>query len=176
MCYNSPMLEKNIVLIGFMGSGKSIISKRLANMLNRQLLSTDDLIVQQEGRSVNRIFEESGEGYFRQMERKVVEGVAEKQSVVIDCGGGVVLNPENITDLKRRGILIYLSASPECIYENIKDKDDRPLLNVQDPLARIRKLLKERRALYEQADYIIMTDNKTADEVCEEVIRILSHD
>ncbi len=170
------MLEKNIVLIGFMGSGKSMISKKLANMLNRQLLSTDDLIVHQEGRSVNRIFEESGEGYFRQIERKVVQGAAERQSVVIDCGGGVVLNPENITDLKRRGILIYLSASPESLYENIKDKDDRPLLNVGDPLAKIRELLKERRALYEQADYTIKTDNKTADEVCEEVVRILSHD
>ncbi len=170
------MSAKNIVLIGFMGVGKSMFSNRLGNILNRDVLSTDDLIEQKEGRLVSRIFADSGEAYFRRVEREIVREVSQRKDVIIDCGGGVVLSPENTASLKKTGTLIYLKASPERIYENIKEQGHRPLLSGDDPRARIAELLAQRKPLYEQADYTIETDHKTVEQVCEEIITLLSYE
>ncbi len=170
------MLQKNIVLIGFMGSGKSMVARRLAKILKRDVVSLDELIEAKEGRPIKRIFEESGEAYFRDREKEVVTEVAGKESLVIDCGGGVVLNPQNLAKLKANGILILLSATTETIYKRVKDKASRPLLNVKDPKTRINELLKERNPLYAQADYTVTTDNKTVEETCREIIAYLGHD
>ncbi len=170
------MSRKNIVLIGFMGSGKSLVARKLAKILNRDMVSLDDLVETREGRSVKQIFEESGEAYFRNREKKAVREVAGKEFLVIDCGGGVVLDPQNIVKLKANGILIYLSATPETIHERVKNKKSRPLLNVKDPQKRIDELLKERNPLYAQADFTVVTDNKTVSETCKEIIHRLGHD
>ena len=142
--------------------------------MKRKSVSIDDLIESKEGRSVKQIFEESGEAYFRNREKEAVQEAAGKEFLVIDCGGGVVLDPQNIVKLKANGILIYLSATPETVYERVKNKDSRPLLNVKDPLRRIRELLKERKPLYAQADFTVATDNKTVNETCKEIIHLLT--
>ena len=168
------MTNKNIVLVGFMGSGKTVTSKRLAKQLNREVVSTDKMIEQREGRLIARIFEESGEAYFRRIEKEIVQTVAERQGVVIDCGGGVVLDPENIKRLKKNGIIIYLSASPDSLYRHIKSGRHRPLLNnVDDPRARIRMLLKQRNPYYQQADVTIDTDHKSVGEIAQEILEVL---
>lgn len=170
------MSRKNIVLIGFMGSGKSMVAKRLAEILERDAVSLDDLIEAKEGRPIKQIFAESGEAYFRGREKEAVKEVAGKESLVIDCGGGVVLNPQSMAKLKANGILIFLSATAETIYARVKDTKKRPLLNIKNSKARINELLKERQPLYAQADHTVITDNKTVDEACREIIAHLGHD
>ena len=170
------MFRKNIVLIGFMGSGKSMVAKRLAKVLKRDVVSLDDLIEAKESRPIKRIFVESGEAYFRDREKEAVQEVAGKESLVLDCGGGVVLNPRNMAKLKANGILIFLSAAAETIYARVKDTKKRPLLNIKNSKARINELLKERQPLYAQADHTVITDNKTVDEVCREIVTRLGHD
>lgn len=170
------MPQKNIVLIGFMGSGKSMVAKRLAKILNREAVSLDGLIETREGRPVGEIFKESGEAYFREKEREAVQEVAQKGSLIIDCGGGAVLDSQNIIALKQNGILIYLSATPETIFERVKHKNTRPLLEVADPQGKIKELLAQRQPLYAQADHTVVTDNKTVEKVSEEIINLLGHD
>ncbi|MBI5149252.1 MAG: shikimate kinase [Candidatus Omnitrophica bacterium] len=170
------MSKKNIALIGFMGSGKSVVSKKLAAILKREAISTDDWIERREGRSINRIFEESGEPYFREQETQAVREVAGKEPVVIDCGGGVVLNPQNIKELRKKSIIVFLAASPKTVYQRIKDKEDRPLLKTADPQTRIRQLMDQRQSFYAQADYTVVTDKKTVQQVCEEILHLLAHE
>lgn len=168
------MKNKNVVLIGFMGAGKSLISNKLANMLNLDVISTDAIIKKQEGREIARIFEESGEAYFRELERKTVVNIKDRKNTIIDCGGGVVINPDNVADLKKNGLLIYLKASAETIYKRIKGHKHRPLLNVTSPKQSIEDLLTKREPFYSQADYVIETDEKTLNEICDEILRIIN--
>lgn len=153
-----------------------MVAKRLAKILKRDMVSLDDLIESREGRPIKRIFEESGEAYFRDKEREAVAEVAGKESLIIDCGGGVVLNPQNIAQLKANGILICLSATAKTICGRVKNKKGRPLLNVDNPQKRVNELLKKREPLYARADFTVATDNKTANETCREIIHRLGHD
>lgn len=168
------MKKSNIALVGMMGSGKSFSSKRLGELLHREVVSTDQLIERKEGRAVKRIFEESGEEYFRRIENDAVKEVAQRQGVIIDCGGGVVLDPQNIANLKKNGIVIYLKASAEFLYEKVRDQTNRPLLKITDPFGRIKELLAQREVFYEQADYTIETTGMTIEAICEEILAILS--
>lgn len=170
------MTEKNIVLVGFMGSGKSMTSNKLAGILNREVVSTDELIKQREGRPITEIFRDSGEEYFRKVEKEIVKEVSEKTGLILDCGGGVVLDPENMANLKKSGLVLYLSASPGSIYKNIKDREHRPLLNIEDPKSKIAELLEARKSYYEQANVIIDADHKTIDQITEDVLKVLADD
>ncbi len=164
-------------MIGFMGSGKSMTAKRLADLLKYEAVSLDELIESREGRSIKRIFEESGEIYFRDREQEAVSEVAERTGLVIDCGGGIVLNPQNIARLKAKGVVVHLNVSAQWAYERVKHKQTRPLLNTKDPLDRIKALLKERQPLYAQAaDLTLETDGKTVEEVAREIVSRLNHD
>lgn len=165
-------MNKNIVLIGFMGSGKSAVSRLLAKKLGQKAVSTDELIVQRQKLSIEQIFAEKGEKHFRALEREIVAELSNEKNLIIDCGGGIVLQQENIDDLKKSGITIYLKASVEDIYERTKNQKHRPLLNVENPQVKIKELLTAREPLYAQADYTIDTFRKTAYEVAEEIIRL----
>ncbi len=165
--------NKNIVFIGFMGSGKSSTSKCLAKLLKRKVLSTDQMIVAQEKKTIAKIFKKEGEPYFRELEKKMVAKIFQKENIIVDCGGGVVLNPDNIKHLKKNGILIYLYTSPAWIYKRIMTNKKRPLLNVKNPLVKIKQLLKDRQFLYRQADHAIDTDGKTPEEVALKVRELL---
>ncbi len=148
-------MDKNIVLIGFMGSGKTMIAHELGRRLKVKVVSTDDLAEAREGRSVLQIFETKGEAYFRDLEAGIVREIARGRGQVIDCGGGVVLCKENLPNLKANGIVFYLQAAPEVIYERVKHETHRPLLKSPDPLGCIKTLYQQRLPLYNLADYTI---------------------
>ncbi len=168
-------MSKNIVLIGFMGVGKSLAAKYLAAKLARPIISTDEIIVQQQGKSIAKIFADHGEEYFRQIEAQIVESIAEKKDVIVDCGGGIALNPLNLESLKKNGIVFYLSASAQEIYKNVKDQKHRPLLNTPDPKNSITELLEKRRPFYEKADYVIDADGKTGQQLCVDILLIFNN-
>lgn len=167
-------LSKNIVLVGFMGTGKSKVSKKLAEVWQKEVISIDVLIEQSEGLPIPAIFTEKGQRYFRSLEKKIVSEVSRKKDVIIDCGGGVVLDPENIRRLRKHGLIICLYASPEVIFNRLKRKKNRPLLDVKEPKKRINQLLEVRKEHYQQADHKVNTDNKTVTEVCREIMALVS--
>jgi len=160
---------KNIIFVGFMGTGKTAIAKRLARRLKMKYISTDDIIEEREKRPINKIFTKDGEPYFRRIEKEVVKEASSMKNVVIAAGGGVVLDNENIENLKANGVIICLNATPEDILERTKSYTHRPLLNVPDPLGKIRELLEKRAPYYKKADYEIDTSGKTLDEVLKEI-------
>jgi shikimate kinase len=162
----------NIVLVGFMGTGKTQVGRKVAQLTGLKYISTDQMIEEREGKTIPQIFEQSGEGYFREVERKIVAEVSKMDGLVIDAGGGVVLREDNVKDLKANGVLICLEARPEVIFERMKDKMDRPLLNVEDRLSRIRDLLEKRKPYYAKADYFIDTSDLSIEEVANRVIQI----
>ena len=163
-------MSKNIVLVGFMGAGKSSIATALAKTLKRKAVSTDALIVEREKRPITDIFRDSGEPYFRGIEKQVVAEVSRQSNLIVDCGGGVVLNQENIDNLKRGGTIFYLSATPDVIYERVKHERHRPLINVENPKAKIEELLNSRKSRYALADVTIETSRKTVQQVVEEIL------
>lgn len=166
-------MQKNIVLVGFMGAGKTAVGKALAGRLNRHFSDLDDEIESSEKRLISAIFQESGEAAFREIEKKCVKYISKRKNLVIACGGGVVLDKENMENLQRNGIMIYLKASPEVIYERTKDYQHRPLLQVADAKKQITELLQVREPLYAQADFTVDTSEKTIIQVVEEILRIL---
>ncbi|MEK9148903.1 MAG: shikimate kinase, partial [Candidatus Desantisbacteria bacterium] len=123
-------MVKNIVLIGFMGSGKTSVGKALFKKLNIPYVDSDEVIEAEEKRPISQIFEEDGESYFRDKEIEAIENLSERRGWIISTGGGVVLNPENIFNLKRNGLIFYLKTIPSVIYNRIKDDSTRPLVNV----------------------------------------------
>lgn len=169
-------MPKNIILIGFMGSGKSTLARILSQELGRPSVSTDAKIEHKDGRSIADIFKDSGEAYFRSLEHQVVLEIAGKEGAIVDCGGGVVLNPKNTEILKKIGTLVYLSCAPEEIYKRILMQPKRPLLDVPDPLTKIRELLKQRQPFYEQADMTLDTSDGDLHRVAREVIKRIKHE
>ncbi|MDO8581143.1 MAG: shikimate kinase [Candidatus Omnitrophota bacterium] len=166
--------SNNIIIIGFMGAGKSMVANELANIYQRSVVSTDQLIEQREKRSIKDIFVGEGEAYFRQVEKEIVKEVSQQKNLIIDCGGGVIIDADNRQLLKKSGIIIYLSASPGVLLERIQKTQERPLLNVTDQMAKIEELLAQRRTFYEQADYTISTDHKSVAEVCQEIKEVIA--
>ncbi len=146
---------KNIVLIGLMGCGKTMVSKELVRRSGRPRFSTDELVEEREGKSVKDIVATQGWDYFRAQEAMVVAELSQKEGVVIDCGGGVVLDPNNFANLKKNGIIFFLDASPLVLSKRISGDPNRPLVNVPDPLARLTQLHAERLPLYSQADFTV---------------------
>lgn len=148
----------------------------LKDRLKRPCISTDEYIEQKEGRKIAQIFKDSGEGHFRSLEHKAVQEIADQQGIIVDCGGGVILNPENVTLLKKSGTMVYLFCDPQVIYERILMQPKRPLLDVPDPLAEIQKLLKVRIPHYKQADITMDTSDGDMPRVANELIARLSHE
>ncbi|MEA3490096.1 MAG: shikimate kinase [Candidatus Omnitrophota bacterium] len=165
---------KNVVLVGFMGTGKTVIARVLARELDMTYVSIDDLIEGREKRPINDIFRDDGEPYFRKVEKEVVREVSEKEGQVVDAGGGVVLDGENMENLKRNGTVVCLWAAPEKISERTKKHGHRPLLNVDDPEGCIRELLDHRRPFYEKADHHIDTTELQLTDVVERIKGILN--
>lgn len=164
----------NIVLIGFMGSGKTTVGQQLSRSLEMEYIDTDNLIVEKLGITINEIFETHGEAYFRKLEMETVKSLETYRNTVISCGGGVVLDPENIKNLKQHGNLIWLQARPEEIYNRISHDKTRPLLKENFTVDYLKETLEPRLALYSNShDIKIETDGKSIEEICNEIIEKL---
>ena len=159
------------LIIGFMGVGKTSVAACLKDMLAMDVVDTDAMIVERQGMSVNQIFEYYGENYFRNCESNTIIGLRNLKQTVISCGGGAVLRPENVENLKKCSRIVLLTASPETILERVKDSDDRPLLRGNKNVEFIAQLMERRKAIYESvADVVVNTDGKSIYQVCEEII------
>lgn len=168
------LFNYNIVLIGFMGAGKSTISGYLRDMFAMEVVEMDQVIAENEGMSISDIFEVYGEEYFRNAETNLLIEMQSKTNVVISCGGGVPMRERNVTEMKKNGKVVLLTAKPETILERVKDNHDRPLLENNKNVPFIQELMEKRREKYEAAsDIIIQTDGKSKLEICEEIIQKL---
>ncbi len=164
---------KNIVLTGFMGSGKSAVGAELARLTGFSLLEVDDEIERTAGMSISEIFGRFGEERFRDMEAAEIRKLAGTTDTVISTGGGVVMREDNMAVLRRDGVVVYLRAEPATLLERTSRDSDRPLLRCDDPLGRINELLAQRKEQYEKADMIVDTDDKGPEGVAREILRRL---
>lgn len=166
---------KHIILIGFMGSGKSTFGQLIANKLSCDFVDTDHYIERKEGRSISDIFSDDGEEYFRSLETEVLkELLTSDKRQVLALGGGTPLRKENRELIKNGGYTIFLKISAAEAYERLKEDTERPLLQVSDPKERIGELLSMRNPLYEEAaDYVLCEENKTLDDVFYELSEIV---
>ena len=163
--------KKNIVLIGFMGTGKTTVGKILAKKLGMNFVDVDELIEKTAGLKISAVFARFGEAYFRDIETEIIKSITKDSSQVIATGGGAVLRDENLNALKSNGVVFCLTASEELIFDRIKDNNERPLLQVENPKEKIRELLAKRMPRYMMADFIINTDGLTQEEVSEKIIK-----
>lgn len=169
------LFDYNIVLIGFMGAGKTTISDYLSTMFAMEIVDMDQTIAEREGMSIPDIFATYGEEYFRDLETGLLTEMQKYRNRVISCGGGAALRECNVAEMKKNGKVVLLTASPETIYERVKDSDDRPVLNGKKNVNAIAELMEQRKEKYEAAaDIVIQTDNKTVLQVCEELVQRLS--
>ncbi|MEY8332005.1 shikimate kinase [Lachnospiraceae bacterium 47-T17] len=167
----NQLFDYNIVLIGFMGSGKSTISRALCNVFAMDVIEMDQVIAEREGMSISEIFEVHGEEYFRNLETGLLRELQSRKGVVISCGGGVPMREENVVEMKKNGKVILLTAKPETILERVRGSHERPLLENNKNVDFISDLMEKRRIKYETAaDIIIHTDGKSEFEICEEII------
>lgn len=164
--------RSNVVLIGFMGSGKSTMGIRLSYRLQYILEDTDKLIETKAGMTISEIFAREGEEAFRQMETQLLQTLVEKKGRrVYSVGGGTPVRAVNRPLLKKLGTVVYLRTRPETVYERLKNDTTRPLLQGEDPLGKIRTLMAERESAYaETADVILDVDEMTTDQVVESIM------
>lgn len=164
---------KNIVLTGFMGTGKTTIGKQLSKKLAMRLVDVDKEIEKAEGMTINDIFALYGEQHFRDLETGMIKKLSHEKNLVISTGGGAVLRDENMLALRENGIIFCLSARAETIVERTSRSEDRPLLKGPDPRQKIDELLSFRRPFYEKAGIMIETDGKTPLQIVQEIMEII---
>lgn len=166
---NPGRVIRNVALIGFMGSGKSTVGQALARRLEFEFVDTDRLIEEQAGCSILEIFARDGEPAFRERERRVIEGLAGRERLVIATGGGVGARPDLLAGLKQHALVVWLWASPETLWERVRHQTHRPLLQVPDPPARIRELLAAREPVYRQADVLINVEGRALRQIVAQI-------
>ncbi len=164
---------RNVVLIGFMGTGKSVVGRALAQRLRRPFVDVDERIEQAAGRPIRKIFAEEGETAFRGMERAMIAEMTRGDGQVIATGGGALLDEANLAALKKTGWLVWLTAAPDVILQRIGDPSSRPLLNVEDPKGRLTELLGLRQATYAKADAAVETSARSIDEIVDEIVQLM---
>lgn len=163
--------NKHIILIGFMGVGKSTISRELKVQTNREEIDTDVWIEEEEGKKIADIFSEKGETYFRQLETDMIDELGNRKPAIISCGGGMAMRDINVRKLQAIGNIVLLTAQPETIYERVKDSTERPLLNGNMNVDYIRALMEKRRPFYEKAATVtVSTDNKMISDIAKEIL------
>jgi shikimate kinase len=164
-------IEKNIVLTGFMGTYKSTVGSILSSDLGFTFTDIDSLIEQNLGKTIAEIFESEGEPAFRKYESQTIEEVSKKNKLIISCGGGAVLNEQNIINLKEKGIIILLEANANDIYKRVSGNTARPLLKNKMSVSTIQNMLNERYSYYHKyAEIIIDTSGKSSVEVVNELL------
>jgi len=159
--------KSNVILCGFMATGKSSVGKRLAAILGYDFLDMDSVIEAEQGMSIPQIFSSQGEAAFRALESQMVEKVAGRSRCEIATGGGTIVNPRNLEKLRECGIIINLTADVETILLRAGAGDDRPMLQQGDRRERVRNLLEQRAPFYAQADMSVDTSSLSIDEVAQ---------
>ena len=161
------LFDYNIVLIGF----KSTVSEYLSTMFAMRIVEMDQVIAEREKMSIPDIFATYGEEYFRDLETGLLIEMQSHKNTVISCGGGAALRERNVAEMKKNGRVVLLTASPETVYERVRDCEDRPVLNGRKDVKGISELMEQRREKYEAAaDIVINTDDKTVLQICEELV------
>jgi shikimate kinase len=163
---------ENVVLVGFMGSGKSSVGRLVARTLGGRFVDTDRLVVDRAGCEITEIFAEKGEAHFRLEETRVLRSLLGSQHLVVATGGGIVILPENVAILKKLGPVVWLTASEEMIWERVSRNRKRPLLHTENPRETLRALLAKRTPLYEavadfSVDTTLLTHAEVAGKICE---------
>jgi len=153
-----------------MGAGKTTVGRRVAHRLRFRFIDTDRYIEEKVGLTVPEIFARYGEPEFRRLEAEVVQELATMNKVVIATGGGMGANPDHIASLKQHALVICLWATPEVLYRRLRRSKNRPLLQVPDPLSRIRELLQQRMPVYRQADVLMNTGLRSLTELVRQVL------
>ena len=157
-----------------MGAGKTSISEYLKTLFAMDVIEMDQIIAEREGMSIPDIFEVHGEQYFRDLETNLLIEMQSRKNVVISCGGGTPLRECNVVEMKKNGRVVLLTASPETIFDRVKDSHDRPVIENNKNVPFIAELMEKRRVKYEAAaDIVINTDGKSLIEVCEELVQKL---
>ncbi|MBN1966226.1 MAG: shikimate kinase [Anaerolineae bacterium] len=164
--------DLNLVLTGFMGTGKSTVGRLVAEALERPFVDMDAVIEQRAGRTIPRIFAEQGEAAFRRVERALCRELAARGGQVIATGGGALVDDENRALLIASGLVICLTAAPEALIARLQEESDRPLLAVPDPVARLRELLAVRAEAYAALPYHVETTDLTPSQVAEKVLAL----
>ena len=167
-------INKNVFLIGFMGCGKSTMARLLAQSLSADIVEMDETIEAEAGMTINEIFKKYGEEHFRDLESSLISRITLKGGAIVSCGGGAILRPENVESMKQNGQIIYLSATPETIYDRVHLSTNRPLLNGNMNVEYISELMEKRLPRYEgAADITIVVDGKTKQQLLEEIRQAL---
>ena len=162
---------KNIYLIGFMGTGKSTVARELIARAHAKGVEMDQLIEEQQNMAITDIFAQHGEAYFRDLETALLRSMGTEEHLVVSCGGGTVLRDENAALMKEQGCIVLLTATPETVYERVKNSSNRPILNGNMSVEYISELMEKRRARYESvADIRVATDGKDVSTICEEIL------
>ncbi len=162
--------EQNIFLIGFMGAGKSSVGRRLSGSYGLRLIEMDEEIERREGHSVSQIFSLDGEACFRELETRLIRELENAKRTVISCGGGVPMREENLKSMRKSGVIVYLSARPETVYERVKNVHTRPLLEGHMNVDEIADLMAERLPVYQRAaDLTLETDGRSVEELAREI-------
>ncbi len=168
--HSKPLGTYKIFLIGFMGSGKSAISDYLCRNYGMEKIEMDQLISEREGMPITEIFARHGEAYFRNLETALLVELRDKENAVISCGGGTPMRENNVAEMKKHGKVVLLTASPQTIYDRVKNSHERPLLEGHMDVAFISNLMEQRREKYEAAaDLVIQTDGKDQAAICKEL-------
>lgn len=163
--------DVNLYLVGFMGTGKTTIGRIVAHRLGFTLLDSDHEIERLKGKTIPQIFAGEGEAGFRAMERAFVEGGHPANRTVVACGGGLVVQPGMLAKVRALGVVVCLHASLETILRRTQGNKNRPLLDVEDPMERIRTLYAEREPIYKQAGTVILTDGRPMLDIVQHVLR-----
>ena len=165
----------NIVLTGFMASGKTTAGRRIAEISDYEFIDTDEMIVDSEGRSINDIFATDGEEYFRRVEREIIREAAKMDNKIISTGGGVVLNAENIEELRKSGVVFNLAPDFSVIEQRVlKAAETRPLMKNQS-IEDIKKRFDDRKPFYDNCDYKIhITEQFTPDDTAQQILKIMN--
>lgn len=163
-------MDYNILLIGFMGTGKTTVSKELSKEMLVPEVDMDACLVEKANMSISDIFDQYGEEYFRDMETECVKELQQQGGKIISCGGGAVLREQNVEYMKENGVIVLLTAKPETILKRVKNSTERPILNGNMNLEFITRLMDRRKDRYrEVADVIIETDDKDIAQISREI-------